>query len=359
MYFATSEYKTTRDQSWEARLKKLRGTLISWKDRDLPTLEQRVQVVNIYLASTIWYTAQVLPVPASFRKQIDQELGRFIFRGRITMGRLKLEQLCHPVSKGGLGLFNTERKAKALFTKQIGRMLRRKGKGFRHISYWLGSSMADQITLHEEGPKTAQPPSGLHLQMRHCISEELARGDEEQMLSSTAKMIYSSLTEDLSMPRLVQETTDEEELKRVLSRLSSKVLNIHQRHAVFCLVNRLVRNNEYMCRVWGREDPMCDHDPDETGKCAGVEQTVVHLYQSCGRVSEAWDWLFALITTGLGLPPASVSEDGLLRMNFDVSHYFEKEVTWLLEATELRSVLRERKVAGRMRKVPLLNLWNL
>ena len=64
-------------------------------------------------------------------------------------------------------------------------------------------------------------------------------------------------------------------------------------------------------------------------------------------------------------------------MNFDVPHYFEKEVTWLLgnfyeymnkeaiskdrvvKATELRSVLRERKVAGGMRKVPPLNLWNL
>ena len=31
----------------------------------------------------------------------------------------------------------------------------------------------------------------------------------------------------------------------------------------------------------------------------------------------------------------------------------------VVKATELRSVLRERKVAGRMRKVPLLNLWNL
>ena len=145
-----------------------------------------------------------------------------------------------------------ERKAKALFTRQISRMLRRKGKGFQHISYWLGSSMANQITLHEEGPKTAQPPSGLHLQMRHCISERLAKGDEEKMLSSTAKSIYSSLSEDLSTPRLAQEATDEGETKRVLSRLSSKILNIHQRHAVFCLVNRLVRNNEYMYRVWGR-----------------------------------------------------------------------------------------------------------
>ena len=75
-FHVTAEYKSTKDQSWEARLKKLRGVLISWKDRDLPTLEQRVQVVNVYMASAIWYTAQVLPLPASFCKQIDQELGR-------------------------------------------------------------------------------------------------------------------------------------------------------------------------------------------------------------------------------------------------------------------------------------------
>ena len=380
-FHVTAEYKTTRDQSWEARLKKLRGTLISWKDRDLPTLEQRVQVVNVYMASTIWYTAQVLPLPASFCKQIDQELGRFIFRGRITMGRLKLEQLCHPVTKGGLGLFNTERKAKALFTRQTSRMLRRKGMGYKHISYWLGSSMANLITLHE-GPKTAHPPSGLHLQMKHCILEGLGRGggDEEQFLISTAKLTYKSLSEDLPLPRLAQEATDEEEeeeVKRVLTRLSSKVLNVHQRHAIFCLVNRLVRNKEYMCRVWNRGDLMCDHNPDETGECAGVEETVAHLYQTCGRVSEAWNWLLAYITTVLGLPPAAVSEEELLNMTYDVSHYFEKEVTWLLgnyyeyinkeainkdrvvKVAELRTVLRGRKRANEMRRTLPLNLWNL
>ena len=376
-FHVTAEYKTTRDQSWEARLKKLRGALISWKDRDLPTLEQRVQVVNVYLASTIWYTAQVLPLPASFCKQIDQELGRFIFKGRITKGRLKLEQLCHPVTKGGLGLFNTERKAKALFTRQTSRMLRRKGKGFRHVSYWLGSSMANLVTLHEDGPRTAQPPSGLHLQMKHAISEGLERGDEAQFLLSTAKMTYNSLCEDLPMPRLAQEATDEEEVKRVLARLSSKVLNVHQRHAIFCLVNSLVRNKEYMCRVWGREDAMCDHDPDETGECAGVEQTVEHLYQTCGRVSEAWNWLLAFITTVLGLPPASVSEEELLKMTFEVSHYFDKEVTWLMgnyyeyvnkeaigkdrvvKVAELQAVLRGRKVAMEQKRTPLLNLGSL
>ena len=109
----------------------------------------------------------------------------------------------------------------------------------------------------------------------------------------------------------------------------------------------------------------------------GVEEMVAHLYQTCGRVSEAWNWLLAFITTVLGLPPASISEEELLRMTFDVSHYFEKEVTWLLvnyyeyinkeaidkdkvvKVAELRSVLRGRKGANEMRRTPPLNLWNL
>ena len=150
-----------------------------------------------------------------------------------------------PAGEGG-ALFNTERKAKALFTRQTSRMLRRKGRGHKHISYWLGSSMANLITLHE-GPKTAHSPSGLHLQMKHCIFEGLGRGggDEEQFLISTAKINYKSLSEDLPLPRLAQEATDEEEeeeVKRVLTRLSSKVLNAHQRHR-----GEYISKNFYFC----------------------------------------------------------------------------------------------------------------
>ena len=370
-FHVTEDYKTTRDRTWEARLKKLRGVLISWKDRDLPTLEQRVQVVNVYLASTIWYTAQVLPLPSHYRKQIDQELSRFIFRGKITMGKLKLEQLSHPVTKGGLALFNTEKKAKSLFIRQTSRMLSRKGKGYRHISYWLASTMGNQITLHQDGPTTRHPPKGLHLQMKHCISEWLQDGDEAQMLASPAKTIYSRLAEDLQKPRLVQEVTDPETLRQILARLSSKVLNVHQRHAIFCLINKLVRNREHISRVWNVGDPVCDHDPDLTGECAGVEQTVPHLYQTCGRVSQAWGWLFNFISADLGVPPASITEEELLKMTYKVPLHLEKELTWLLatyyeytnkeaiakdrvvEVAELRAVLRGRKAAKNLRTLSI------
>ena len=139
--------KETVSLSWEARIKKLRGVLVSWRERDLPTLEQRVQVVNVYLTTSLWYAAQVLPLPTKYQKQIDSELGRFITKGRITMGRLKLPELCHPMEEGGLGLWDTGRKAKALLTSQTCRMLRKKGSGWRHLSFWLEASLRNTFTL--------------------------------------------------------------------------------------------------------------------------------------------------------------------------------------------------------------------
>ena len=79
----------------------------------------------------------------------------------------------------------------------------------------------------------------------------------------------------------------------------------------------------------------------------------------------------------LGVPPGSVTEEELLKMTFEVSHYFEKEVTWLLgnyyeyinkeaivkdrvvKATELQAVLRGRKLAMGLRRTPALALFNL
>ena len=64
-------------------------------------------------------------------------------------------------------------------------------------------------------------------------------------------------------------------------------------------------------------------------------------------------------------------------MTYDVSHYFEKEVTWLLgnyyeyikseaidrervvKVAEIQAVLRGRKLAMGQRRTPALNLFNL
>ena len=71
------------------------------------------------------------------------------------------------------------------------------------------------------------------------------------------------------------------------------------------------------------------------------------------------------------------TEKELLNMTLEVSHYFEKQVTWLLgncyqyinkeaiakdrvvKASELQAVLRGRKLAMGQRRAPALSLFNL
>ena len=66
-----------------------------------------------------------------------------------------------------------------------------------------------------------------------------------------------------------------------------------------------------------------------------------------------------------------------MKMTYEVPHYFEKEVTWLMgnyyeyitkeaigkdrvvKAAELQAILKARKVAMQQRRAPGLNLFNL
>jgi hypothetical protein len=99
---------------------------MEWRDGELPTLEQRVQVMNTYLSYTIWYHAQVLPLPNSFCLEIDKLIRQFLYHDKVMMGKVKLLELCNRLGEGGLGLWDTYRKAAALFLHQSCRVLDRK-----------------------------------------------------------------------------------------------------------------------------------------------------------------------------------------------------------------------------------------
>ena len=282
----SASVKETISRTWEERIRKLRGKLIEWRNRDLPTLHQRSQVVATYLVSTIWYTAQVIPLHRRYTKQIDSEISRFLFRGRITMGRLTLAELSHPVREGGLGMTDTQRKADSLFLKETCRMLSRKKSGFRHISYWLGHTLADRIRLHD-GPKSLTQAPKLYLHMQKLLNQSREVWSERELLAQSAKSLYTRQCLDLPVQRLQRRNPDFN-MDPVWARLATPVLGVKARHILFLLANQLMRNNEYMFERWGRGEYTCDHSPDPDGRCAGQPQSVAHIFQKCARVVEPW-----------------------------------------------------------------------
>ena len=224
-FVVTSSLQETVTKTWEEKIKKMRGKFIEWSARDIPTLHQRSLVVNTYLSSTIWYTAQVIQLLPRFRKQMNSEISRFIFKGRLTMGRLNLAELCNQVKAGGLGLVDIQKKADSLLLKQTCRMLCRKGSGYKHLSYWLSSKLEEKITLHD-GPRSLTRPPKLQQYILQLILKAREENSERDLLNKTAKLLYQKEAEDLPVPKL-QRNHPNLDLEPVWQRISSPVLGSH------------------------------------------------------------------------------------------------------------------------------------
>jgi hypothetical protein len=111
------------------------------------------------------------------------------------MGRIKQAELCHPVREEGLGLWDTAKKAKAL--------LKRRGLGWRPLSYWLQSRLGDTSTLHREGTISLVELPKLQAEMKRTLKKTEKRETEAAVLQLTVKSNYNILGKNLLLPRLV------------------------------------------------------------------------------------------------------------------------------------------------------------
>lgn len=309
-----------------------------------------------------------------FTKQINSEISRFIFKGRVTMGRLSLAELSHPVEAGGLGLVDIQKKADTLLLRQTCRMLCRRGPGFKHLSYWLSSTLEDKITLHH-GPRSFLRPPKLQQYILQLIIKAREEMSESDLMKQTAKSLYMREAEHLPAPRL-QRNNPHVDMKPVWKRISSPVLGVREKHALFIMAHKLVRNKEEMFLKWGQGDYTCEHSPDPEGRCAGHPQSVKHMFQDCTRVAGSWDWLFSYLSTFL--PPALLTEEDCITLIYPSlgNRQIEDSVSWLLgsylvvmmEAAErgrvlveeeLRGHLRQKFIVYRMKRTRPLNLNNL
>ena len=268
------------------------------------------------------------------------------------MGKLKLQELLQPVLRGGLGLVDLEQKCASLYLRQVFRMLTRKESGWLHISYWLQYHLPG-FTMRDR-PRALTQPSHQHkhmLNMLQLVSQEKTEGELKVM---SAKELYTMLCEKLPEPRLVARNPGVDVEGLVWPRLATTILGVEARFTLFSIVNQIYRNREYMFRVWGTGDPSCDRDPDPTGECAGVAQTIPHLLLHCGRVAEAWAWLRSFLYSHL-LPPNSVSDEEFLSLCYQRAGHREDEVLWLVGGY-MQYVAREAVDLGR-RVTHVLTHW--
>ena len=102
-------YKKILEVNWTEILKKFRGKLNSWNLRSLDTFQQRVNVLQIFGTSKLWYLCQVIPLPPSFAAKFEHIIWRFIWVGKLE--KLALDETKNTREQGGLKIVCIRSKA--------------------------------------------------------------------------------------------------------------------------------------------------------------------------------------------------------------------------------------------------------
>ena len=80
-----NDYYKLLSTNWNKRIEKLKSTLFAWTGRVFSNLKQRIEVLNCFALSRIFYVGAVLPMTKSASKTINSLVGEFIWKksGRV------------------------------------------------------------------------------------------------------------------------------------------------------------------------------------------------------------------------------------------------------------------------------------
>ena len=348
------QFPGTLQRTWEVILRGLQKTLFSWGGRALNTLQQRVNVLQTFALSKLWYAAQVLPLPDKILKKIESASSTFIFQGRHE--RLKLDELQNPKSRGGLGLVCVSTKAECLLLRQSLRILSRQDQNCRkHLNFWLGSELQEYFPELDNQNRVSLNRFPLHKTILEILQEGIMRQEfnPAALNMATSKSIYTSRASDVIPPPKVEgKNPGVDFLGLVYPRLNSNILEAEPKDTLFCMVHNLHPTKERLHQQHRAQDPYCP-----LPQCQGLIQDREHIFSSCYLVSQAWLWLrrklLQLLPTTVGAVSTSSEDFLLLKFPKDT---MDKEIVWLV-GNYCDIVIKE--AVAKKRRLSAVNIANL
>ena len=144
-----NNYNKMINTNWNRRIDKLRKTVYSWTGRYFSNIKQRIEVMNCFALSCIFYIAAVLPMTKTAVKNINSIVGDFIWRRSGKVLKIAYNEIVNSELRGGMGLLDSEAMCNSLITSQLFRLMNSSDiKSQNHLNFW----MADYFERIWDGP---------------------------------------------------------------------------------------------------------------------------------------------------------------------------------------------------------------
>jgi exonuclease III len=297
------------EATWNRILTGIESTLRCWAARHLPTLLQRVQILEVYIFSKAWYFAQVLPLPASTADRLRRAASEFLWKGRLQ--RLSTDELHSKPEAGGLSLSCVQTRAQSLLAKQTCHHLEAGGRPAQHLFYWIG------ISLRRLLPASASPgltleagPPQQYGDLLNLLTEVFSLNcvDTSCLRDTRSALVYKELMTDPPPPR-VETSLPHLPWERIWPRLADPLLPALPVDHHFSLLHNILPIPTRLFRLKMAPAPTCLF-------CTAPVADVLHVFTACRRVTAAWNYLLCRATLLLGL---RLSDEDLLYLAWPAS----------------------------------------
>ena len=306
-------YQEMLDDNWDKALLEFDKCLMSWRNRALDSIFQKVEVLRTFLLPKLWYKANLLPLPGKVAGKIEEKMRQFIWRGKLE--KPAIMEMFNPVESGGLGLTCVRTKADSLLLKQVLRMLEdTEATHHNHLKFWLGKFMhhwgelADYPHAMRTGDSSspgqdsvlpreaALTPYYEKIWLELSYSEKNKYFDCVNFRRMTAKLLYKLNSTTFPPPAITYKRTIPD-WGLVWKRVGSVMVEPRGREVMYQVVNNVFPTQERLHRI--NQDMKEEKRRVRTSQCVKCKQGVVgdcvHMFMECDMVREGWGWLRARI----------------------------------------------------------------
>ena len=180
-------------KTWEKVGEGFRTGILAARRFNLPLLQDKLEYINIFCLSKLWYVAHVMPMARSVADKFEKQVRAYLWAGHLE--KLPWPQLYNKLEDGGLGVVNIWARSQAMLGKTLHRQLARGESAGLHLLYWLGLQMRAFFTP-PAGPK-ADIPTAFYRSLLPLAKEvaNLVRDgilDKEEVTAKNLYVIFNS-----------------------------------------------------------------------------------------------------------------------------------------------------------------------
>ena len=324
--FLSNSFKALLKKNWEYRVGKFIQIMAMWSSRGVKTLFQRVELVNVFALSRIFYVASVLPIPKYVIQRVEKHIGNFLWKSSGKLLRVSMAEIKNSTVKGGLGLLCLESMGKSLLLSQLLNPLKHGDKkSVNHLGYWIGEVLDELYPglIHLIHPQTIP---NYFASLAELVAEAVLSGtiDAQSWKKATNKMIYRQHARSFPQPKVALDSGSA--YNDVWRNLNLSCLSLSDREILFLLIHNKLPVAERLYRIRIKHDPYCD-------ECMRVQGAVVgdrwHFFLYCEQVHDVWNTIRKIINNLHPVGLKDVTDEDLIQLKFSKSKV-NSETVWII-----------------------------